>query len=123
MALFRTVLNHSFVTCEGSIGILLILRPLLAITLLAALFDDRILKFATRSKIFIPFFNLTNLDKYVTLKELYKITNVEFNIYTTNFTLLKLEVINYKNNPDLSVVKRQFQVFKLRLKCNILAKH
>lgn len=69
-------------------------------------FDDNgLFDFNDIMEIFIPFFNLTNLDKYVTLKELYKITNIEFNIYTTNFTLLKLEVINYKNNPDLSVVK------------------
>ena len=40
-------------------------------------FDDNgLFDFNDIMEIFIPFFNLTNIDKYVTLKELYKITNM-----------------------------------------------
>lgn len=47
-------------------------------------------------------------DKYqiddITFIELYDKTNIELNIFTTNYTLSRSETFNYNNTPDVSVL-------------------
>ena len=52
-----------------------------------------------------PFFTLNNWDIDITFKEIYEITNIEYNLYVTNFNDMTSEVFNYKTQPDLSVLK------------------
>jgi hypothetical protein len=40
----------------------------------------------------------------ISFKDLYEKTNVELSILTTNYTLSKNEIFNYKNTPDVSVI-------------------
>ena len=52
-----------------------------------------------------PFFTLNNWDIDITFKEIYEITNIEYNLYVTNFNDMTSEVFNHKTQPDLSVLK------------------
>ena len=53
-----------------------------------------------------PVFKAKNIDIDITLLEHYKLTNIEINFYSTeiNNTLIK-KTINYKNNPNMKVIK------------------
>ena len=52
-----------------------------------------------------PFFTLNGWDIDITFKELYELTNIEYNLYVTNFNSMTSEIFNYKTQPDLSVIK------------------
>ena len=40
----------------------------------------------------------------ITLKEFYKLTNIELNLYTSNLNKFKKEKLNYINNPELKLI-------------------
>lgn len=46
-----------------------------------------------------------DLDENITLKQLYDINKIKFNIYVSNITLFKKEVLNYLTTPDMSIIK------------------
>ena len=52
-----------------------------------------------------PFFTLNGWNIDITLKELYDLTNIEYNLYVTNFNTMTSEIFNYKTQPDLPVIK------------------
>ena len=52
-----------------------------------------------------PFFAVKEWDININLKELYDLTNIELNMYVTNFDNITSEVFNYKTHPELSVIK------------------
>lgn len=56
-------------------------------------------------KSFGPFFSVKDWDINITMKEVYDITNIEINMYVTNFYEMKSEVFNYKTQPDLPILK------------------
>lgn len=56
-------------------------------------------------KSFEPFFSVKDWDINITMKEVYDITNIEINMYVTNFYEMKSEVFNYKTQPDLPILK------------------
>lgn len=44
---------------------------------------------------------INNINPYITLKEYFDICGIELNFSVTNITLMKNEIFNYKNNPDM----------------------
>jgi len=51
------------------------------------------------------FLDNKNLNKEITLKEVYELNNIEINFNSVNITRNKYEPINYKNYPDLPIIK------------------
>ena len=52
-----------------------------------------------------PFFSVRDWNINITMKEVYDITNIEINMYVTNFYEMKSEVFNYKTQPNLPILK------------------
>jgi predicted acylesterase/phospholipase RssA len=48
----------------------------------------------------LPLFAASNIDCAITLKQLYDITNIDFYLYTTNFTEMKLVTLSHYTHPD-----------------------
>jgi len=53
---------------------------------------------------FKPLMNYIDLSLDITLKELYDKTNIDFYLYVTNFTDMKLEIFNHKTHPDIKLL-------------------
>lgn len=52
-----------------------------------------------------PFFSVRDWDINMTMKELYDLTNIEVNMYVTNFNNMTSEIFNYKTQPDIPIIK------------------
>ena len=57
--------------------------------------------FATAFK---PLMSTVELSIDATLKDLYDRTNIDFNLYITNFTDMKLDVLSHKTHPDIKII-------------------
>jgi|TARA_Y100000992_G_scaffold302554_2_gene277267 predicted acylesterase/phospholipase RssA len=53
---------------------------------------------------FKPLMRTVDLSLNTTLKELYEKTNIEFYLYVTNYTDMKLDVLTHKNHPHLKIL-------------------
>jgi len=64
------------------------------------LFDQSFFEIAFKSLLHAKDLNLN-----ITLKEFYEYSNIEFHLFTFDINYFKFEDINYKNNPDLELLK------------------
>ena len=55
-------------------------------------------------KLYEVFFKNNNIDKNITLKQLYEISNIELHIYAVNYSKFELEDFSYITQPDLKVI-------------------
>ena len=62
--------------------------------------DEELIKIIIR-----PLLLGKDLDENITLKQFYDINKIKFNIYVSNITLFKKEVLNYLTKPDMSLIK------------------
>lgn len=53
---------------------------------------------------FKPLMNTVDLALNITLHELYIKTNIDFCLYVTNFTDMKLDILSHKTHPDLKIL-------------------
>lgn len=67
-----------------------------------------------------PLFEGKDLDRKITMKELYDVTRKDFHIFTTNLNTTTLEKIdiNHKNYPDIPVYKAVYMSLSIPGLCN-----
>ena len=111
-------------SCGGLIGLMILLNPdwddlynyfinrpwntLYEITpdmIFSAFSQKGLINSSHFEKTLEPFFAVREWDININLKELYDLTNIELNLYVTNFDKITSEVFNYKTHPELSVIK------------------
>lgn len=111
-------------SCGGLIGLMILLNPdwddlynyfinrpwntLYEITpdmIFSAFSQKGLINSGHFEKTFVPFFAVREWDININLKDLYDITNIELNLYVTDFDKITSEVFNYKTHPELSVIK------------------
>tara|TARA_Y100000741_G_scaffold81200_1_gene59511 strand:+ start:2813 stop:3730 length:918 start_codon:yes stop_codon:yes gene_type:complete len=68
------------------------------------LFGSGILKKDLLDKLFEPLFKMCEMELDITMLELYKRTQIEFNIYTTNLDDFVAEKMNHISHPNISVL-------------------
>ena len=54
---------------------------------------------------YMPILKTAGLKKNITFKELYEYSKIEYNVYSFNLNTFKGECFNYRNTPDLEVIK------------------
>jgi len=64
-----------------------------------------------------PLFLAKDIELTITLKEFYDLTNIEFNLYTCNFTKFKKEKLNYITYPDLPVIEAIYMSLTIPILC------
>lgn len=64
-----------------------------------------------------PLFFAKDIDIEITLKDFYELTNIEFNLYTCNFTKFEKEKLNYINTPNLPVIEAIYMSLTIPLLC------
>jgi predicted acylesterase/phospholipase RssA len=64
-----------------------------------------------------PLFYAKDIPLTITLKEFYELTNIEFNLFTCNFTKFEKEKLNYINNPDLEVIEAIYMSLTIPILC------
>ena len=64
-----------------------------------------------------PLYLAKDIELTITLKEFYDLTNIEFNLYTCNFTKLKTEKLNYITYPDLPVIEAIYMSLTIPILC------
>ena len=64
-----------------------------------------------------PLFFAKDMDLEITLKEFYELTNIEFNLYTCNFTRFEKEKLNYITNPNLQLIEAIYMSLTIPLLC------
>ena len=52
----------------------------------------------------LPLFAASNIERTITLKQLYDITNIDFYLYTTNFTEMKPVTLSHYTHPDFTLL-------------------
>ena len=68
------------------------------------LFGAGVLKKNMFSKVFEPLFKMCDMEIDITMGELYKRTNITFNIYVTNLDKFVSEKISHETHPNISVL-------------------
>jgi predicted acylesterase/phospholipase RssA len=64
-----------------------------------------------------PLFLAKDIELTITLKEFYELTNIEFNLYTCNFTKFQKEQLNYISYPDLSLIEAIYMSLTIPILC------
>ena len=64
-----------------------------------------------------PLFLAKDIELTITLKEFYDLTNIEFNLYTCNFTRFEKEKLNYVNYPDLQLIEAIYMSLTIPILC------
>jgi len=68
------------------------------------LFGSGVLKRDMFSKVFEPLFKMCDMEIDITMGELYKRTNIKFNIFVTNLDEFALEKISHESHPNIPVL-------------------
>jgi predicted acylesterase/phospholipase RssA len=64
-----------------------------------------------------PLYLAKDIDLSITLKEFFDLTNIEFNLYTCNFTRFEKEKLNYITYPDLPVIEAIYMSLTIPILC------
>jgi predicted acylesterase/phospholipase RssA len=64
-----------------------------------------------------PLFYAKDIALNITLKEFYELTNIEFNLFTCNFTRFEKEKLNYSTYPDLPLVEAIYMSLAIPILC------
>lgn len=64
-----------------------------------------------------PLFNAKDIELTITLKEFYELTNIEFNLFTCNFTKFEKEKLNYITYPDLPLIEAIYMSLTVPILC------
>ena len=64
-----------------------------------------------------PLFLAKDIELTITLKEFYDLTNIEYNLYTCNFTRFEKEKLNYITYPDLQVIEAIYMSLTIPILC------
>jgi predicted acylesterase/phospholipase RssA len=64
-----------------------------------------------------PLYLAKDIDLTLTLKEFYDLTNIEFNLYTCNFTRFEKEKLNYITYPNLPVIEAIYMSLTIPILC------
>ena len=64
-----------------------------------------------------PLFLAKDIELTITLKEFYELTNIEFNLYTCNFTRFEKEKLNYITYPNLPVIEAIYMSLTIPILC------
>jgi len=70
-----------------------------------------------------PLFYAKDIKLTITLKEFYELTNIEFNLFTCNFTRFEKEKLNYITYPDLQVIEAIYMSLTIPILCVPLYKN